>query len=81
MHSSPKRDVKFFAKKGGEIFRYEKNEYIFVIWVLKGMSPVNLNKKFEKNVECINGLINEQPQEGGGGLVHFSSFLIAHYKS
>ncbi len=47
-HSSPKRDVKFFAKKGGEIFRYEKNEYILVIWVLKGKSPVNLNKKFEK---------------------------------
>jgi hypothetical protein len=47
MQSSPQRDVQFFAKKGGLIFRYEKNEYIFVIWALKGMSPVNLKKKFE----------------------------------
>jgi hypothetical protein len=40
--------VQFLAKKGGGyIFRYEKNEYIFVIWALKGMSPVNLKKKFE----------------------------------
>ena len=47
MQSSPQRDVQFFAKKGGLIFRYEKKEYIFVIWALKGMSPVNLKKKFE----------------------------------
>jgi hypothetical protein len=48
--------VQFFAKKGGLIFRYEKNEYIFVIWALKGMSPVNLKKKFENFCDCITGL-------------------------
>jgi hypothetical protein len=30
---------------------------IFVIWALKGMSPVNLNNKIrEKNFDCISGL-------------------------
>jgi hypothetical protein len=62
MQSSPQRDVQFFAKKGGLIFRYEKNEYIFVIWALKGMSPVNLKKKFENFLRLhywVNPIISE----------------------
>ncbi len=53
---APKRDMKFFAKKGGgKSLDMKKRIYISNLG-LKGMSPVNLKKKFKKNVECINGL-------------------------
>jgi hypothetical protein len=47
----------FWPEKGGKSLD-QKNEYIFVIWALKGMSPVNLNNKFEKNVDCFYGLMS-----------------------
>jgi hypothetical protein len=68
--------VQFFAKKGGLIFRYEKKEYIFVIWALKGMSPVNLKKKFE-NFLRLHYWVNST---GGGGssAVKYFPVIPAH---
>jgi|LakMenEpi03Aug12_release.lakeMendotaPanAssembly.Ray.scaffolds.fasta_scaffold3343189_1 hypothetical protein len=44
-----------FGQEGGEMFRYQKNDYIFVIWTLVSCE---FEQKFEKFLDCISGLIS-----------------------
>ncbi len=54
-HSRPKRDVKFFAKKGGKSLDMKKRVYISHLGPKRHVS-CEFEEKIRKNVDCINGL-------------------------